>query len=49
MDIELGKANIGSTEKASSDSNRELQYAKEDMDRRGEFFVAESLRRDEDN
>ena len=49
MDIDLGKNNIGSTEKALSDSDRELQYAKEDITRRSEYFNAETQRRNEDS
>ena len=49
MDIDLGKANIASTEKALKDSERELNYAKEDLARRNDFFSAETQRRNEDN
>ena len=49
MDIDLGKSNIASTEKALKDSERELQYAKDDVARRTEFFTSETQRRNEDN
>ena len=49
MDIDLGKSNIASTEKALNDSDRELTYAKEDLVRRTEFFNSETQRRNEDN
>ena len=42
MDIDLGKSNIASTEKALNDSDRELTYAKEDLARRTEFFNSET-------
>ena len=42
MDIDLGKSNIASTEKALKDSERELNYAKEDVARRTEFFNSET-------
>ena len=49
MDIDLGKINIASTEKALNDSERELQYAKDDVARRTEFFNSETQRRNDDN
>ena len=49
MDIDLGKSNIASTEKALNDSERELNYAKEDVARRTEFYNSETQRRNEDN
>ena len=42
MDIDLGKSNIASTDKALKDSERELNYAKEDIARRTEFFNSET-------
>ena len=49
MDIDLGKSNVASTEKALADSDRELQYAKEDITRRTDYFNTETQRRNEDN
>ena len=43
------KSNIASTEKALNDSERELNYAKEDVARRTEFYNSETQRRNEDN
>ena len=45
MDIELQETTIAGTERSLRDAEKELNYAREDLQRRGEYFVTETDRR----
>ena len=49
MDIEMQETAISSTERSLKDAGRELEYAKEDLIIRGQYYSSETDRRSTDN
>lgn len=49
MDIEISKSYVEESKKTLADAQREVDYANEEMGRRGDFYISEMMRREDDN